>query len=192
MESDVKRLSLKLIGTRELLQHSEQLANPMSAVAREMATISKKRGKSEDDFEQLAQIEFKGGLYFDPDIGPYIPGMAVERALLDSAKKEKLGTAFKAYAQVEEDRLKLEYKGPRDIPGLWKAGFFDQRMVKVQMSKTLRTRPKFPVGWSISPTIAYDETALDSAQILRCMIRAGEAIGIGDFRPRFGRFIVEA
>lgn len=187
----MQRLNFTITGIGPLLQHSEALANPMNPVAKEMAAISKKRGKSDTDFEDLAKIEFKGGMYHDPEIGPYVQAIAVERCLFDSAKREKLGTTFKSYVQCSDDRLPIQYDGPRDIEGLWSAGFFDQRMVKIQMSKTLRTRPKFPIGWKLDIPIMFDEVAVDRAQIVRCMERAGEAIGLGDFRPRFGRFTVK-
>lgn len=187
----MQRLAFRLTGTRPLIQHNERLANPLNEHTRKMAAISKKRGKTEADILDMARIEFEGGLYFDEKIGPYVMGLAIERALLDSAKREKLGQVFKAYVLCEQDQIPLQYEGPRDIEKLWKAKFYDQRMVKVQQTKVLRTRPQFPIGWMIEPIISYDENALDKAQMVRCMQRAGDSIGMGDFRPRFGRFSVE-
>jgi hypothetical protein len=184
------KIKFKLTGIRPLLQHNEQLANPLNPVAKELKAITGKRNKTDQDHEDMAKIEFRGGIYIS-DSGPYLPSTWIERALLDSAKKEKLGTTFKSYLQCDEDRLRLDYKGPRTIQELWEAGFYDQRMVKVQTTKTLRTRPMFPVGWSILPTFIFDESHIEQRQIVRCMERAGDGFGIGDFRPRFGRFAVE-
>ncbi len=183
-------IQFKLTGTAPLLQHNEQLANPLLAVSREISKVAKKRNKTEADYELLAKLEFKGGLYFDDDIGPYIPGTWIDKTLEVAGKREKLGSTFKAYARCVEDRVPLEYDGPRTIEKLWDKGFYDMRCVGIQQRKTLRTRPCFK-EWSIVTTILYDDTALDRDQIIRTLERSGVAVGIGDYRPRFGRFTVE-
>ncbi len=185
----MKQITFNITGTRALLQHNEVLANPMSPQARAVAAISKKRKKSDEDFEEMAKLEFIAGLYIDKD-GPYIPGTAITRALLDSAKKERMGPIFKVFVQPAEAKFKLMYDGPRTAEALWKAGFYDQRMVKVQSSKTLRTRPCFPEGWAAAIGIIYDDAEVDASAIERCFRRAAD-YGIGDYRPLFGRFKVE-
>lgn len=184
-------VSMKWTGTRALLMHNERLANPLDPVAKELSAVSGKRNKTEEDFRLMAEIEFRGGLYYDDTIGPYLSASMVEKCMIDSAKREKLGTTFKAAIVCAADRMKLNYKGPRTPKDLWAKKFYDQRMVKVQTSKTLRTRPCFPEGWSIDVSLVYDPDLLDRDQIMRVAERAGFMIGIGDFRPRFGRFSVE-
>lgn len=183
-------VQFKLTGTAPLLMHNEQLANPLNPVARELSKIAKKRNKTEADYELLAKMEFKGGLYFDDEIGPYVPGTWVDKTLEVAGKREKLGSTMKAYARCVEDRMPLEYDGPRTIDKMWDKGFYDMRCVGVQQRKTLRTRPCFK-DWSITTTILYDESALDRDQIIRTLERSGLAVGLGDYRPRFGRFTLE-
>lgn len=186
----MEQIKFRLTGIRPLLQHNERLANPLNPITKELKAVSGKRQKSDEDHAVMAQIEFRGGLYINDD-GPYIPGISVESCLLESSRKEKLGQIFKSYVQCFEDQIRLDYDGPRTLEKLWKAGFCDQRMVKIQKSKTLRTRPQFPIGWMIEPTFLFDQAHVDKAQMIRCMERAGESLGLGDFRPRFGRFKVE-
>ena len=181
-------------GTSPLLQHNERLANPLDVHAREIAKVSKKRGKTIADHELLSKLEFKGGIYFDKELGPYVPGTWIDRALEQAGKIEKLGTAIKQSAHCVEDRIAIRLNGktPKQptIDSLWQAGCYDQRCVGVQRKKTLRTRPCFK-EWQLTFNVMYDETVLEEAQIMRAMQRAGERIGIGDYRPRFGRFTVE-
>ena len=183
-------IQFRLTGQAPLLQHNEQLANPLLKVSKDISKIAKKRAKTEADYELLAKLEFQGGLYFDDDIGPYVPGTWIDKTLEVSGKREKLGSTFKSYARCIEDKMPLEYQGPRTVEKLWDDGFYDMRCVGIQTRKTLRTRPCFK-DWSFVATILYDDTALDSDQVIRTMERSGLAIGIGDYRPRFGRFNIE-
>jgi hypothetical protein len=183
-------IRFRLTGTAPLLQHNERLANPLDPHAKEVAKVAKKRSKTEADYEMLAKLEFKGGLYYQDDIGPYAPGTWIEQTLVEAAKKEKLGTVFKAYIRCVEDQIPLAYPGPRTLEQLWNARHYDQRCVGVRASKTLRTRPCFR-DWSLECTIIYDEVAIEREQVIRAMMRSGEGIGLGDYRPRFGRFTTE-
>ena len=66
-------MKITIEGTRPLLMHNGDLADPMSEGAKKLAAVSKKRSKSEDDFVELARVEFEGGLYFDKKIGTHRP-----------------------------------------------------------------------------------------------------------------------
>jgi len=81
-------------------------------------------------------------------------------ALGSAGKVHKLGTAFKRAALVLEDKLPIEYQGPRDPEAMFaNKRFVDMRSVKVGTSKVLRARPKFD-DWKLRFTIAYDESVL--------------------------------
>ena len=55
----------------------------------------------------------------------------------------------------------------------------------------MRTRPRFH-QWSIVTTVSYRPSAIDRSTLLEIARFAGAMVGVGDFRPRFGRFSVEA
>jgi hypothetical protein len=63
------------------------------------------------------------------------------------------------------------------------------RSVKIGTSKVLRARPKFD-DWKLRFTIAFDESVLQIDDLMRVAQTAGAMTGIGDYRPRFGRFEV--
>lgn len=183
-------VKFKLTGVAPLLQHNVRLANPLDLHTQALAKLSKKRNKTLADHEELSRTEWEGGLYFDDEIGPYVPAPWIDRALEQSGKIDKLGTLLKQSSQCVEDFVPIEYKGPRTINEMWDAEMFDRTCVGVQRAKTLRTRPRFD-KWSLSFSIQYDDKWLEREQIIRCMTRAGERIGLGDYRPRFGRFNTE-
>lgn len=186
----MQTIRFRLKGETPLLQHNVRLANPLDPFAKQISAIAKKRNKTDADYAALAPLEFEGGMYFDKEIGPYVPGAWIDRMLENAGKREKLGSTFKAYAQCLADKIPIEYEGPRTLKGLWENGYYWTTMVGVQQRKTTRTRPMFQ-QWAIQVQIFYDEEALDAVQIIRTIERAGLAVGLGDYRPRYGKFVHE-
>lgn len=187
-------LKFRLTGSTPLMMHNERLANPMDEFAKEMKKISGKKKKTDEDFELMAQIEFRGGLYIDEDEGPYIPNRMIEATVREGAKRTKRGKdvarGFEVLGLDHERAGHLIYKGPRTRDGLWNGGFFDQRTVKVGMSRVVRTRPIFR-EWAIDLEVAYDTEIFNEDDIKTFFDEAGRYAGIGDYRPRYGRFAAE-
>lgn len=184
----MKSQTFDLVGNNEMLMHNVQLANPMNKIAKEIKAVSSKKKKSDDDYEQMAWLEFRGGLYHNDEVGPYIPGDWVNAMIRDAAKMNRRGQDVKRSLLVMDSEIKLNYSGPREIEAMWKNGMYDQRMVTVTTSKICRTRPRFPKGWTASVTIAYDEEVFNDSDIISFFDIGGKMIGLGDYRPRFGRF----
>lgn len=67
----------------------------------------------------------------------------------------------------------------------------DSRPVRIQKARILRRRPLLK-EWSLEFEISVlDEDLLPKEVLNSILITAGQSVGIGDYRPRFGRFIVE-
>jgi hypothetical protein len=130
-------------------------------------------------------------MYFDEELGPYIPAANIEACLRDGGKFEKRGEDFKRGVQVIPDKVMLEYPGPRALEPLWKKGYVDIRGVVLSGRRVMRSRPKFRGWWIIFP-LAYDPAIFDRGDLVRCAELAGRYTGLGDYTPRFGRFDVEA
>lgn len=180
--------TLSLTGTSPLLMHSAQLSDPLNSWTKQVAKVSGKRRKTDDDHEELARLEHRGGMYFDSDFGPYIPGANIEATLFRGASKHKLMSALKTALIIPEEVNPLAYDGPRDADGLWKDKRFVHRAsVKVSTSRVIRTRPMFP-QWGVTVTGMLDTEVIDPDQFETILDTAGRMIGLGDWRPRFGRF----
>jgi hypothetical protein len=66
----------------------------------------------------------------------------------------------------------------------------DQRPVIIGKARILRARPRFD-EWSATFTINYDQQLIKEPRlIVDILADAGSRIGVGDYRPRFGRFRV--
>ena len=190
-ELDIPTISLKITGRNPMLMHSERGVNVLDPDVKRKKAITGKRKKTDDDLADIARLEWEISLYWDEAIGPFIPGQNVEACIVEGAKLEKRGKDIARGCSVIEDRIKLEYKGPRDKEKMWAAGkFSDIRSVGQQNVRIMRCRPIFH-EWAASFTIAYDKEIFDPADLIRIIEKAGKYAGLGDFRRRFGRFDVE-
>lgn len=186
-----ENLKMKLTGVAPLLMHNGQLADPTNKHAKAMKEISSRRKKTEADFLELKRAEWFGGLYLDESNQIAIPADLVLAIVIGGAKKNKNGSEAKAGIYEAQPFFKLEYDGAKDINKLFDdERFVDYRGVKVGQSRVMRTRPIFK-KWSTTVEVMIDEEIIDTKQVVQAFIAAGERVGLGDFRPRFGRFIAE-
>lgn len=69
--------------------------------------------------------------------------------------------------------------------------YVDRRRVMIQRSGITRQRPAMNSGWSITVPLMVNLPEYISPSFLNEVTQmAGRLIGIGDFRPTFGRFLV--
>lgn len=187
----IQTINFKIVGIAPMLQHNGQLADPQNPHAQALAAISGKRKKTDEGRARIADIEWLGSIYANADGRVIVPGEVVEAALVEAAKTQRLGKIAKAGMFVEDDSP-LNYTGPKDISKLQAdARFRLTKCVRVQQSRVPRTRPMFR-DWSAEIKVSYNPELIDRAQVAELMAIAGERIGIGDWRPRYGRFLVES
>lgn len=183
-----QRMTFRLTGVSPLVMHNGRLANPLDPMTKALKAASSKRGKTDADFEEVARVEFLGSLYMAED-GPCLPGELVEAMLIAAAKKNKRGMQAKA-GIISDDMHRIDYDGPRDANELWG----DERFrlvagVRVGMARIMRTRPIFR-DWSAKVSVDFLPGQVNPAEVAEMMRTAGSIVGIGDWRPRFGRFTV--
>lgn len=184
----MSQITFKITGTSPLLMQAETLANPLHELTRAHKAVSSKRKKSEDDYIWLMQSEWRASMYHDREIGPYLPAVNIEASIAEAGKIHRLGKTVKQAIQVIDDRNRIEYDGPRDMDKMWSANrFADVRGVNVAGKKIMRCRPIF-LSWSTEFAIEFMEDVLDQSDLIRVVEEAGRRVGIGTYRPRFGRF----
>lgn len=184
----MKNFTLTLTGSTPLLMHNSRLSDPLDPAAKALKKISGKRNKTDDDHVAMGEAEFMGGLYLDPDVGPYIPDLNIAATLLEGAKLNKLGMKVKRGLLITTPVNPVSYDGPRDPAQMWTSGRFAHRAsVGVGQARVMRTRPVF-YEWAVQADGLIDESQLDFDQLVQIANNAGDFIGIGDWRPRFGRF----
>ena len=182
-------LRFRIIGACPILFHNGRLADPLDPHSLRIAAIAAKRKKTQADHLALAELEFLGGLYLSGG-RPCLPGEMVESALVRGAALERRGPKARAGLVVPDDPPLL-YDGPDDPRELWAREEFRLRVgVRVSTSRIMRTRPMFRV-WAAELRIDYLPGLLDPKDVASFLRAAGEQVGLGDWRPRFGRFRVE-
>ena len=188
----MKQVTYTIKGVTPLLMHSERLANPFDDLTKSIKAITSKRKKTEDDLLEISRLEWLGSLYFDDAVGVHVPGYNLFSALICGGKLQKLGSTIKRAALVQDDKVPLVYDGPADCDSLFAdRAFVDIRSVKVGTAKVARCRPIFK-AWQCTFTVLFEESALQRDDLDRALEDTGKMIGLGDYRPRFGRFEVLA
>ena len=183
-------LNCTIRGVSPLLMHNGQLADPLNSFAIAMKKISSKRDKTEADLEELGHLEWLGSLYLHEQ-EPCIPGELLEGTLLEAARKRRRGKQVAAGVWCESN-FPLVYEGPRDLEGLWcNPQFRLTTGARVQRNRVMRTRPRYE-QWAAAVKVTFNDELLNRAEVLELLRLAGEQVGIGDWRPKFGRFVVES
>lgn len=185
-------------GGSPLICHNERLADPLDPFVQAIQAISKKRNKTLADHQELARLEFLGGLYTDPPIGyplngvkakPCVPAWNVLRCLQDGGRRQKRGMDVPRGIYPLAEFVEIKYDGPTEPMKLWQDGNFALRKsVGVQRSRTMRTRPIF-TDWQAELPIEVDATIFDLHTLKVIWEQAGIYAGLGDMRPVYGRFI---
>lgn len=193
----MQTIKLKLTGASPLLLHSDRGSNPLhpDTIAHKVLTAARK--KTDDTHIAIAKSEYLLGFYDAPNNAIAIPTQNVKSALIEAAKLNKLGMAFKRCLMIFDDWAEITHSGPKSKESLWNGGkgaYVDCRSVVVGMKRIMRYRPKLQ-DWSLIVDIVYHERIVEKANILCAAEDAGSFIGIGDYRPEtggnFGRFQVE-
>lgn len=188
------RIKCVVVGMTPLVMNNGMKADPDSEFVAASADLRTKKKKSVEDRKKLERLEFEGGLYYDDEIGPYLPSENIYKALIEGGRITKNGKDIAALVSIEEPKVKLYYKGSREIEGLWKAGLFLRCMVssngKPGGPKVARVRPRFDPGWQAGFTILVD-TEIDADTVVQALKDAGRRVGLCERKMyRWGRFAV--
>lgn len=192
----MKSINVKITGIRPLVMHNGLLADPTNEFTIAIRRITSKGSKkmTEADYKERDRQEWLGGLYWSDTIGgPYIPNDNIDRCILDGARKSRLGKDAAAAVFVQED-VPITHsllRGKTKEQLFNDARFVLRRGVKIQMSRIIRVRPVIPTGWTAHFTVDYDETIIDIQNLAKAIVDAGNYCGLGDWRPKFGRFTAE-
>jgi hypothetical protein len=171
-----------------MLMHSARLADPLDPLAKALAAVTSKRMKTEADYMRIAELEWHGGLWLHQG-RPCLPPHCLKAVLVAGAKRRNKGVVAKA-AFLPDGPAMIEFDGPDTIAELWADPNFRHReTVRVQGSRTVRTRPCFP-RWRAQVAATFLPSMVNRAELVEFFKLAGPH-GIGDYRPEFGRFLVE-
>ena len=192
----MKDIKIKITGIRPLVLHNGLMADPTNPYTIAIKKITSKGSKklTEHDYAERDRLEWEAGLYWSDEIGGIaIPSDNLERCIQEGAKKNRLGKDFAAAVFVQESEVEVVHR----LSGKTKErinaepGYTLRKGVKVQLSRIIRIRPLIPTGWTMTFTVEFDESIVNKQAVATALTEAGSLVGLGDWRPKFGRFTVE-
>lgn len=168
-----------IVGTAPILFH--RWSN--EAVAEKAAAAKGSKTKKTDNVESYVYRDDKGGLA--------IPGEYLRQSIVSAAKFRQDPRSPRKSAM---DLFKAGVVSITDLASLgtktW--DFLDRRRVLIQRNAITRERPGLKPGWKATIDLMVLTPEYVSLDTLADVItNAGRLIGVGDFRPTFGRFRIE-
>lgn len=169
----MEKIKVRIEGISPLLQHRFPMEDNQE-------NKSAKRKK-----EYPAKEECEKALYADSKGKVYQPAEHILGALITAAKnfsyerKRTYKDVVKSSVFVTPDVIYHEY--PK-----WE---IDRRPVVVMRARIVRARPRFD-KWALGFEIEFDNEVMGKDKLKEILEFAGQRVGIGDFRPTFGRFMV--
>lgn len=186
------KVSVRIEGVVPLLMHNIQLADPLNQFTKAIREITNKSSKkrTDADLEEMARLEFMGGLYLNDSRVPAIPGENIEGLIRDGAKRQRKGQDV-LRGVISDGVWPLSYDGPKDPDKLWENGNFrDYRACGLNgKSKVMRMRPRFN-AWSLDFDVAYQPEIINKRDLEKFIVEGGMFCGLCDYKPRYGRFQV--
>ena len=184
-----EKLNIEITGDT-LIMHNGRTANPLDPYSKAMKELSGKRNKTDADNIRLSRLEYEAGLYVNKDNLPIIPSRILEANICEGARKTKEGKLALSGLFVDTD-ADLEFEGgPMTVEELVDSE--DHKLtvsVRIGQSRVMRTRPLFK-DWRAMFTCSINASVATPSQLKQWLENAGKLVGVGDWRPRYGRFEV--
>lgn len=165
-------------GTADILFHRWN----EEAVDEKAKAAKNSKAKKTDDTESY--------LWRDPEGNICIPGEYLRQSIIHAAKFRQDPRSPRKSAM---DLFKAGVVSLTNLASIGKdkPDYFDKRRVMIQRNGINRVRPAMRVGWRAEFDLSILLPEYISPDLLReVIVDAGRLIGVGDFRPTFGRFSI--
>lgn len=180
----VRKIACEIEGSCPLLHH--RMANDRKTTDRmsQLIDVLKKNPYDEDAYTEEGEYY----LYKNKDGKPCIPANHIIRSMVKAGPQEKIkGQGKKTYKDSMNAFVIIDPELIEIDPCNYE---LDRTYVKVSRSRVLRTRPKFQTGWTAKFTMIILDDTIPFNVIEKILKYAGGYVGIGDWRPKYGRFKV--
>lgn len=171
-------VNITIKGTADMLFHRWNC----ESVAEKSAAAKGSKAKKTDDVESY--------VYRDDDGILCLPGEYVRQAVIHAAKyrqdpRSPRKSAMDLFKAGIISLTPLASLGAKD----W--NYLHQCRVVIQRNAVTRSRPAMKAGWEASIQLMVNLPEYIASDVLHeVLANAGRLVGVGDFRPTYGRFIV--
>ena len=188
----MESINFTVKGAEPLLLNNPQTVDPFNPYARSKKEITKKRAKTDEDLLELRRLEVESKVYFDDEMGIYVPATWISAAIAGRSFKQcKISKAeIRSAVFPVESKIKLKYSGSEkvraisDISG--NPDFVKTMLLKQGQVRIAKCAPIFH-NWSFDASLEFDPSVIDEATLVAILSAAASYGGFGDFRPTFGR-----
>lgn len=169
-------VTVKIEGAADLFFHRWNC----EAVAEKAAAAKGSKGKKTDDIESY--------VYRCEDGTIALPGEYFRQSIIGASKFRQDPRSPRKSA-MDLFKAGIICLTPLASLGRETWDYLDTRRVTIQRQGINRTRPAMKVGWSAQFDMAVNLPEYIDRQFFREVIeQAGRLVGVGDFRPTFGRY----
>ena len=189
----IQQARIVVTGISPLLQNNPQTVDPFNHYAKAKKAITNKRtAKTDDDLLELGNLETESKLYFDDEIGVYVPATWITEAIICTGfSVAKIGRAkMRGGLFATESKIKLKYRGMNKVKTItdvvMNPEFRHRMLLKQGQVRVPKDAPIFH-DWSFDTAVVFDDTVVDMGSLRRIVERSAKYGGFGDFRPTFGR-----
>jgi hypothetical protein len=143
--------------------------------------------------------EWRSSLYVTDSGQIYQPANHFELSMTKAAASFKVqGKRGKSYKDlvasnlvIDPEKILFGIEEPKELDCDGdKPLYLDMRPVVIQRARVVRLRPAFKAGWQLEFKITILDDELPMGIVQDILTLAGKAVGVGDYRPKFGRFRV--
>jgi len=180
--SEPYAVSVTIQGSADLLFHRWQ----SDAVDQKAKAAKNSAAKKTDNVESYVWRDENG------QIG--LPGEYLRQSIINAAKfrQDPRSPRKSAMDLFKAAVVPLTVLAPFE-PGVKKWDYEDRRRVVVQRNGVTRVRPAMRAGWQVTIDLQVLLPEYVGVDDLRSVIeQAGRLVGVGDFRPTYGRFGIVA
>ena len=172
-------VTITIVGTADLLCHAWN----SDSVEEKAAAAKGSKAKKTDDVESYVYRNDEGAICIP---GRYLRGALVGAAKFRQDPRSPRKSAVDLFKAGIVSLTQLASLGSSD----W--DYLDKQRVVVNHGGINRTRPAFRAGWRAAFDVLVAIPEYISPEILRDVAtNAGRLVGIGDFRPTYGRFAID-
>ena len=177
----------------QLIMHNGQTADPLNKYAKALKEVTgdRQRKKTDEGIIEMGRIECEAGLYLNAKKQVILPTRVLEAHIAEGARKTKEGKQALAGMFVDTDGVLAYAGGPLSVAQILDSPEHQLRLsVVVGQAKVMRVRPFFKT-WSASFQVSILEEMVTLSMLKTWLTNGGNFVGIGDYRPRYGRYEVQ-
>ena len=148
----MQRINIKISGINPLLQNNPQTVDPFNRFSKAKKKITNKRtGKTDDDLLELGDIETESKIYFDDNLGVYVPATWLTESIITNGYAiAKIGRQkMRGGLFADADKIALDYRSKtrsRRLPTSLNPEFRHRMLLKQGRVRVPKMRQSFTTG----------------------------------------------